>query len=209
MAKLRETILCLQAVAPHVKAKGAVLTVVVSALEKSKKLLDEATLGGDVDLATFDDTILINLDARLVESKVDLEALKARHVLPLSFGPRSEALEGIERSAVLEGIDPSLRANREEMAALDDVVRRELRVPVGHTSYSWHGTTGRTPIGHTAYSSPPLAGGKHPLLALREVLADIREYERGDAFRKFLVRGVAGQQGGEYSKTNFSYGTTR
>ena len=157
MAKLRETILCLQALAAHVKALKAVLTVVVVALERTKKLLDEATLGGRVSLASLD-AVLSDLDVRLVEDKVNVEALKARHVLPLSFGARSEALRGVERSAVLEGIDPSLRANREEMAALDDVVRSELRVPVGHTPYSWYGTTGRTPIGHTAYSSPPMDG---------------------------------------------------
>ena len=35
MAKLRETILCLQALAAHVKALKAVLTVVVAALERT------------------------------------------------------------------------------------------------------------------------------------------------------------------------------
>ena len=175
----------------------------MAARTETKRLLDEATLGCTVDLLDLQtyNASLEDVDELLQKAlhESDLKALHAQYALPLSFGPRSSALKGVDPSSVLEGIDPSLRSNRGEMACLDDKIRAELRVPIGHTPYSWYGKSDKTPTGHTAYSSPPVHN-KHPLLALKDILVDVRAYEKGRAFHKFLLRGVAGLQGGEYSK---------
>ena len=189
-------------------------------LSLTKRFAEEHLLQPKSSVAEHDAAVLEPFDellSTLLPSDV-LLSLKEKYCFPVGVKnreashPPSSALD----SKILATLDPTVGINISEQVLLDQEIRRILNIPLGHTEFSWLGgdTLTSTPLGHTSYSFPLDGDLDHPLICLRDIVRDVRAFERTKTFHKFLLRGVIAQkrdengEGDGYSKENYSYGTT-
>jgi len=193
---------------------------VYGALSLTKRLAEEHMLQPKYSVDDHDVAVLVPLD-ELVSSSLPKEVVKEmreKYFLPISVKAREAAYPAFPEldTEIMESIDPSLRTNRQEQEALESEIRAALKIPLGHSVFSWlgGGSQTSTPLGHTSYSFPLNGDLDHPIMCLREIVRDVRAFEKTKTFHKFLLRGVIakkrdGEEEGEsYTKGNFSYGTT-
>ena len=192
------------------------------ALKTTKRLIDEHLLNVETSLLSYDAETLVPLDELLLAGLPAevIRTFRGKYLLPLSLQGRKETFDPAMKEKIRASVDSSLPVLREENSALDAQIRAALRIPCGHTAFSWlgdepHGERA-TPSGHTKYSFPPSdpgdddANGGRLLLSLRAIVEDVRAFERTKTFHRFLLNGIVAQkrQQTDYSKDNFSYGTT-
>jgi hypothetical protein len=189
-------------------------------LSLTKRFAEEHLLQSKTSVADHDATVLEPFDellTTLLPSDV-LLSLKEKYCFPVGVKNREATYPpspGLD-SKILASIDPTVSINSLEQTVLDQEIRRILNIPLGHTEFSWlgGGTLTTTPLGHTPYSYPLDGDLDHPLICLREIVRDVRAFERTKTFHKFLLRGIIAQkrdengEGDGYSKENYSYGTT-